>query len=56
VALCELSPPNEIGFILEVAMGFVMKREVVEDPLRMCNLEQLGYELFGPVLSIEIAA
>jgi hypothetical protein len=43
-------------FILEVAMGSVMKREVAEDPLRVRNLEQLGYELFGPVLSVEIAA
>ncbi len=26
------------------------------DKLGVCNLKQLGYKLFGPVLSIKIAA
>jgi hypothetical protein len=38
--------------IAKISMHPVMERYILEDPLRVHNLKNFGYELFGPVLSI----
>jgi hypothetical protein len=37
-------------------MAFVIKRDITINPLRVCDLRNLGDELFGPIYAVQITA